>query len=98
MRILIADELRDTVLTLGILFRSEGFEVRTLTSPAALQTAVRIFEPHAVVLDGGTPGSSGREMAQQLTEALGEDCPPLIHFTRPYDPDDLLAQVAALRQ
>ena len=63
MRILIADDDRDTIMTLGILLRSEGHEVCLAQRPEEVAGAVREFKPKVVLLDIGMPGRSGYEIA-----------------------------------
>ena len=81
LRVLIADDERDTVLTLGILLRSEGFDVRTTTSGAEVPVAVREFKPDFVLLDVGMPDRTGYELARELRALYGEACPALIAVT-----------------
>lgn len=78
MRVLIADDNRDTVMTLGILLRSEGFEVELAQGGAPVPELVRRFRPHAVLLDIGMPDRSGHDVALQLTREYGPACPVLI--------------------
>ena len=81
MRILIADDDRDTVMTLGILLRSEGHEVCLAQRPDEVAGAVRDFKPKVVLLDIGMPGRSGYDIAQQLTREHGARCPTLVAVT-----------------
>ena len=81
LRVLIADDERDTVLTLGILLRSEGFDVQTTTSGAEVPDAVRAFNPDFVLLDIGMPDRTGYDLAQELRARYGEACPSLIAVT-----------------
>ena len=81
MRVLIADDNRDTVMMLGILFRSEGMDVRLATKGAEVQAAVGEFRPDAVLLDIGMPDRSGLQVALDLTRDYGEKCPVLIAVT-----------------
>ena len=66
LRILIVDDNEDTTLSLALLFRSWGHEVRVAyDGPSAIATA-RAFQPEAVILDIGLPGMDGFEVAQHL--------------------------------
>ena len=78
MRVLIADDDRDTVMTLGILLRSEGHEVWLTQRGTEVTQAVHQFKPQVVLLDIGMPDRSGYEVAQDLKQALGSSCPILI--------------------
>ena len=81
LRVLIADDERDTVLTLGILLRSEGFEVRTTTRGVEVPDAVHEFKPDFVLLDIGMPDRTGYDLALELRSRYGDACPPLIAVT-----------------
>lgn len=81
LRVLIADDERDTVMTLGILLRSEGFDVRMTTRGAEVPGAVRAFNPHFVLLDIGMPDRTGYDLAQELKAHYGDACPLLIAVT-----------------
>ena len=75
---MIADDDRDTVMTLGILLRSEGHEVWLAQRGAEVNDAVRQFKPRLVLLDIGMPDRSGYDVAQELTREYGAACPILI--------------------
>ena len=81
MRVLIVDDVRDTVLTLGILLRSEGFRVELVQSGSAVPEAVKSFRPSAILLDIGMPDRNGFEVAAELTKKYGVACPTLIALT-----------------
>ena len=78
MRVLIADDNRDTVMTLGILLRSEGHEVWSTQAGKEVPSAVREFKPALVLLDIGMPDLSGYEVAQELYREYGPERPVLI--------------------
>ena len=81
IRVVIADDERDTVMTLGILLRSEGFEVELVHNGAGVAAAVARHRPHAVLLDIGMPDRSGYDVARQLAAKYGEKCPMLVALT-----------------
>ena len=81
LRILIADDNRDTVMMLGILLRSEGMEVRLATKGSEVQAAVAEFQPDAVLLDIMMPDRSGLQIALELARDYGGKCPVLIAVT-----------------
>jgi DNA-binding response OmpR family regulator len=66
LRILIADDERDTVLTLMMLLRDEGHEVRGVYTGRQVLDAVRGFDPDVVVLDIAMPELSGWEVARTI--------------------------------
>jgi CheY-like chemotaxis protein len=81
LRVLVADDNRDTVMMLGILLRSEGMVVRLTTKGAEVQDAVGEFRPDAVLLDIGMPDRSGLQVALDLSREYGPKCPVLIAVT-----------------
>jgi CheY-like chemotaxis protein len=82
LRVLIADDNRDTVMTLGILLRSEGFDVNLVEGGGAnVPNAVDEFQPHVVLLDIVMPDRSGLELARQLKRRYADRCPVLIAIT-----------------
>src|SRR4051812_9719799 len=81
VRIVIADDERDTVMTLGILLRSEGFEVHLAESGAEVGRVVAAARPHALLLDIGMPRRSGHDVARELRRTYGAGCPVLIAVT-----------------
>jgi CheY-like chemotaxis protein len=93
--VLIADDHRDTVLTLGILLRSEGYQVQLVESGEQALTEAGRFRPHVVLLDIEMPDRSGFEVAQELTRRYGNECPVLIAVTaRNGDEDRRTAQIS----
>ena len=66
LRVLIADDDRDSVLTLMMLFRHEGDEVRGVYAGRSVLGAVVDFDPDVVILDIHLPGLSGWEIARMI--------------------------------
>jgi CheY-like chemotaxis protein len=66
LRILIADDERDTVLTLMMLLRDEGYEVRGVYSGRQVLDAVQGFDPDVLLLDIAMPDLSGWEVARTI--------------------------------
>ena len=81
MRVLIVDDNRDMVLTLGILLRSEGYEVQLVESGEQALAEVARFRPHVVLLDIEMPERNGFEVARELTRRYPDDCPVLVAVT-----------------
>ena len=96
MRVVVADDVRDSVMTLGIRLHREGFEVRVASSGLEVFNAVQEFRPKAVLLDLRLPDRSGYAIAHQLTRDLGSKCPVLIAVTGRTDVDQLLNLLASL--
>ena len=90
MRVLIADDDRDAVMTLGILLRSEGFEVQLAHGGLDVPELVRSFKPRAVLLDIAMPDRSGYEVAEALHKDYGVACPVLIAVTARSNPAEKL--------
>jgi CheY-like chemotaxis protein len=78
-RVLVLSSERDALMTLGIVLRSEGYEVRLLDTGAQVGEAVREFRPHSVVVDLRIPG--GCEIAAELTRVHGNARPFLVAIT-----------------
>lgn len=81
LRILIVDDNRDSLLTLGMLCRHEGMDVHMLRRGEEVPAAVAQFVPDVVLLDIGLPDRSGFDLAEELTELYGERRPLLIAVT-----------------
>ena len=66
IRILIVDDNRDAVASLGLLLTSMGYEVGTATDGLeAIEVAVA-FQPQVVLLDIGLPKLNGYAVAERL--------------------------------
>ena len=98
MRVLIADDNRATVMTLGSLLRSEGHEVWSAQSGAEVAEAVRGFKPGLVLLDLKMPDRGGFDAVRELCHEHGLECPSLVAITKPCDPFDLLRLVHQIEQ
>jgi DNA-binding response OmpR family regulator len=83
LRILVVDDDRDTVLTLMMLLRDEGHEVRGLHSGRQVPPTMREFDPDVVLLDIALPELSGWEVARGIRERLGNR-PTLIGISGEY--------------
>lgn len=81
IRVLVVEDERDTLMTLGILLRSEGYDVRLAHGGNEVPAAVREFRPHAVLLDIGMPDRNGYDVASELKATLGDLCPLLVAVT-----------------
>jgi CheY-like chemotaxis protein len=81
LRVLIADDDRDSALTLSTLLELEGFVVRTVHGGQEALDAAREFRPDVALLDIGMPKITGYEAARRLRLRYGNDCPVLIAIT-----------------
>lgn len=95
LRILIADDDRDSVLTLVLLLRQEGHDVRGVHSGREVMKAVRDFDPEVVLLDIAMPLLSGWEVARMIREELGRRV-TLIGISGKYNhsADNILSEMA----
>src|SRR5881394_4358390 len=66
VRVVVADDDRDTVITLAFILGDEGYEVRQAFNGKEAISAVEDFEPDAVVLDLGMPEPNGWEVARTI--------------------------------
>ena len=78
LRILIADDEQDTLVTLATILKEEGHEVRTLSEGASVRELVRGFDPDVCILDIEMPGKDGFILARELREMRVEDRPMLV--------------------
>lgn len=94
LRIIVADDDRDTVLSLMMLLREEGHDVRGLHAGKQVLRAVNEFNPDAVVLDIAMPELSGWEVAHAIRTRLGRR-PMLIGISGAYKQsvDKILSEV-----
>jgi CheY-like chemotaxis protein len=78
LRVLVADDNHDTVLTLTMLLREEGHEVEGVYSAADVILAVRRMRPDVIILDIEMPLMSGYAVAREIRNIFGERSPMLI--------------------
>lgn len=79
LRLLVADDNRDTVLTLVMVLRDEGHEVHGVYRGADVMTASRLLKFDAIIMDIEMPGQSGYAIAQELRSLYyAAHCPLLI--------------------
>jgi CheY-like chemotaxis protein len=78
LRVLIADDDRDTVESLAFILRDEGHVVHAVYSGSDVLPAARLFRPDAAILDISIPGMSGYAAAQVLRSAFDGRRPLLI--------------------
>jgi len=95
LRVLIADDDRDEVLTLRSLIEDEGHETLGLYRGAEVLDAMRDFGPDVVLLDIGMPDRNGYDLAREINSRYGERRPRLIAVTGWKQASDrMLAQMA----
>jgi two-component system, OmpR family, response regulator len=78
LRIVVADDERDTATTLALLLRDEGHEVHTVLRGDEVLELCRLTRPDVVIADVNMPGMSGFAIARELRERHGPLAPLLI--------------------
>jgi DNA-binding response OmpR family regulator len=78
LRVLVADDDRDTVDTLAAILEAEGHMVQRAYSGKDVLPTVRFFRPDAVILDISVPGISGYAAAQAIRYSFTDIRRPLL--------------------
>jgi DNA-binding response OmpR family regulator len=78
LRILIADDDRDTANTLAALMRDEGHDVKVVLRGDEVLEMERLLRPDVLIVDINMPGMSGYAIARELREQRGVATPLLI--------------------
>jgi two-component system OmpR family response regulator len=78
LRILVADDDRDTTAMLAAILRDEGHEVHTALRGDEVLTLERLTRPDALILDVNMPGMSGYAVAHEIRERRAPVAPLLI--------------------
>lgn len=96
LRVLVADDNRDTVQMLMLLLRDEGYEVRGAYTGTDVMRIARLNRFDVIILDIEMPEMSGYAIAQDLrTHYYGSRAPLLIAISGKWNrpSEKLLAQV-----
>jgi DNA-binding response OmpR family regulator len=78
LRILLADDDRDTVATLSVLLTREGHVVHGVYAGNDVLPAARLLRPDAVILDIAIPQMSGYAVAQAIRQSFTDLRRPLL--------------------
>jgi CheY-like chemotaxis protein len=78
LRIIVADDERDTVLTLRALLGDEGHEVTGVYSASGVMAELSKQIPDALIVDINMPGVSGYEVAREAKRICGDWAPLMI--------------------
>lgn len=78
LRIIIADDDRDTVWTLAAILRHEGHGVQGVQRGEEVLKAARFLKPDVAVIDLQMPGISGYAVAQELRNLFYPLSPPML--------------------
>lgn len=94
LRIIVADDESDTVMTLKAILDDEGHDVTGVHSGSEVLNALREFRPDALILDLVMPDISGFVLAKRIRARFGAVHPMLIAISGLYNkgPDKVLAQ------
>lgn len=94
LRIVVADDDRDAVVTLATILQHEGHEVREVYRGSEVLHLVRDFDPDVALIDIGMPGMTGYDVAREIRQIFGKR-PTLIAVTGwKKTSDRILAQLA----
>ena len=78
LRILVADDDRDTSDSLAAILRDEGHEVSTVLRGDEVLGVERLMRPDALIIDISMPGMSGYAVAREVRDRHGDAAPLLI--------------------
>ena len=78
LRVIVADDDRDTVDMLALILRDAGYVVHPVYSGKDVLPAARMFRPDAIILDISVPGLSGYAVAQQIRHSFVDARRPLM--------------------
>jgi CheY-like chemotaxis protein len=95
LRILVVDDDRDFVLTLGTLLRQDGHIVEEVYGAQDAMRTGRDFDPDVVLVDIALPDGSGYAVAEHIRRHARSRRPMLIALTGIYKrpPHDRLSQI-----
>jgi len=96
LRIIVADDHKDTVVTLKTILDDEGHDVMAAYNGVQVLRAVSEFRPDVVILDLAMPGLDGYEIAKEIRERFGAFHPLLIAITGLYNTgrDQIVSKIA----
>lgn|SRR5262245_10245248 len=78
LRVLVADDDRDTANLLAAILRDEGHEVHVALRGDEVSDIDRLMRPDILILDINMPGMSGYAVAREIRERRGPLAPLLI--------------------
>jgi CheY-like chemotaxis protein len=70
-RILLIDDNRDAIDSMGALLVLLDYDVRTAENAQSALRIARVFQPHLILSDIGLPGMDGYQLAPELRKAAG---------------------------
>jgi CheY-like chemotaxis protein len=81
LSVLIADDSRDTILTLSELLRDEGHVVHSCGNATVVVEAISRYKPDVCILDIVMPGKSGFSIAREIVAMKLAKRPVLVAMT-----------------
>ena len=78
LKIIVADDDRDTADMLAMLLRQEGHDVHPVYRGKDVLPTARFVRPDAIIMDIVVPGMSGYAVAQELRHAFTEAKRPMM--------------------
>ena len=78
LKIIVADDDRDTVDMLATLLRDEGHDVHRVYQGKDVLPMARLVRPDAIIMDIVVPGMSGYAVAQEMRHAFTEAKRPVM--------------------
>jgi len=81
LRIVVADDERDTVVTLSAILADEGHTVVETFSAVQALREIRQQAADAVIVDISMPGASGYDVAREVRRIYGDAAPLLISIS-----------------
>jgi len=87
LRILVADDYRDSADSLGMLLRSDGYRVSVVSSGDDAIEAVGSFQPDVVILDLMMPRKDGFETVAELKQRASSVSRTYVAYTGVSSPD-----------
>jgi two-component system, chemotaxis family, CheB/CheR fusion protein len=84
LRIVVAEDDRDSMLMLAMILRDAGHEVRCAYDGGEALDAIRGFDPDVVLLDIALPTLSGWEVARRIRERCGHTRPLVVGVSGEY--------------
>jgi DNA-binding response OmpR family regulator len=81
VRVLLADDDVDTLITLAELLQRDGFDVKMVLNGGPVVAVASYYRPHIVLLDIGMPDRNGFKVAAELRAIYGDQAPVLIAIT-----------------
>ena len=87
LRVLVVDDEADAVVALTTLLRAEGHAARGVCDARQALAAAIELRPEVAILDVSMPGLNGLDLAKEIRQAMGEQCPLLVALSGQYTRD-----------